>query len=159
MTNKQLPVDYVFTLRNKSEKETKVKGTIPVEYFATSKKKSEESADKSISKYSLVLFDFDKADVSKADMEIVDKHIIPAIKFNSIVDIYGYTDRIGDDNYNNQLAEKRANAVKKILETKVPSAKFNIHPLGESVSIFDNENQVGRQLSRTVQVYVTTPKK
>ncbi len=159
LANKQLPVDYVLILKNSAGKEKKIKGTIPVEYFSTSKKKSEELPDKTISKYSLVLFDFDKADVSKADMEIVDKYIVPAVKFNSTIDIYGYTDRIGDDTYNQQLAERRANAVKKILEAKVPNAKFVVHGIGESVSIFDNENPVGRQLSRTVQIYVTTPKK
>ncbi len=83
---------------------------------------------------------------------------MPAIKFNSTVEIYGYTDRIGDDNYNKQLAEKRAEAVKKILEAKVPSAKYNVQGVGESVSIFDNESPVGRHLSRTVQVLISTPR-
>ena len=158
LANKQMPVEYNLTVKNISNVEKNIKGTIPVEYLSISKKKAEELADKTVAKYSLMLFDFDKAEVSAADMAIIEKHILPAIKFNSTVEIYGYTDRIGDDNYNKQLAEKRAEAVKKILEAKVPSAKYNVQGVGESVSIFDNESPVGRHLSRTVQVLISTPR-
>lgn len=158
LANKQMPVEYNLTVKNISDVEKNIKGTIPVEYLSISKKKAEELADKTVAKYSLMLFDFDKAEVSAADMAIIEKHILPAIKFNSTVEIYGYTDRIGDDNYNKQLAEKRAEAVKKILEAKVPSAKYNVQGVGESVSIYDNESPVGRQLSRTVQVLISTPR-
>lgn len=158
LANKQMPVEYNLTVKNISNVEKNIKGTIPVEYLSISKKKAEELADKTVAKYSLMLFDFDKAEVSAADMAIIEKHILPAIKFNSTVEIYGYTDRIGDDNYNKQLAEKRAEAVRKILEAKVPSAKYNVQGVGESVSIFDNESPVGRHLSRTVQVLISTPR-
>jgi outer membrane protein OmpA-like peptidoglycan-associated protein/opacity protein-like surface antigen len=158
LSSKQMPVEYILNVKNSAGIDKTYKGTIPVEYLSITKKKSEELPDKTVSKYSLVLFDFDKADVSQADMEIIDKYIIPAIKFNSTVDVYGYTDRIGDDNYNKQLAEKRAQAVKKVLESKIKDAKYQVHGVGESVSIFDNESPIGRQLSRTVQVYISTPR-
>lgn len=157
LTNKEMPVGYSLSVTTVNGAEKHISGTIPVEYISISKKKAEELSDKTISKYSLVLFDFDKSDISDADMELIEKQILPAIKFNSTVDIYGYTDRIGDDNYNQKLAEKRANAVKKVLSGKVNSATYNVHGVGESVSIFDNASPIGRQLSRTVQVYVTTP--
>lgn len=157
LTNKEMPVGYTLSVTTVNGAEKHISGTIPVEYISISKKKAEELSDKTISKYSLVLFDFDKSDISASDMELINKQILPAIKFNSTVDIYGYTDRIGDDNYNQKLAEKRANAVKKVLSEKVNSATYNVHGVGESVSIFDNASPIGRHLSRTVQVYVSTP--
>jgi outer membrane protein OmpA-like peptidoglycan-associated protein len=106
----------------------------------------------------LVLFDFDKAEVSPADMEIIDKYILPAIKFNSTVQVYGYTDRIGDEEYNRKLAERRATAVSNIIKQKKKDVKIETFDVGEKVLIFDNDTPVGRHLSRTVQVIVTTPK-
>ena len=105
-----------------------------------------------------MLFDFDKADVSDKDMEILNKYIVPEINFNSIVKIYGYTDNIGDEKYNEKLAKRRANAVMNVLKKKVPKANYEAFGVGEKVEIFDNKTPVGRHLSRTVQIYVITPR-
>ncbi len=159
LASEDMPVEYSLQVRsNDANLEKEVKGTIPVEYISITKKKEEELADKTVSRFSLTLFDFDKAEISARDMEIIEKYIIPAIKYNSTVDVYGYTDRIGDENHNLKLSQRRAEAVKKVLESKVSDAKYIIHGVGESVSIYDNDTPVGRQLSRTVQVYITTPK-
>lgn len=158
LTNKQIPVDYKLSVNTASGRYKEATGSIPVEYFSSVRKKSEILPDKTISKFSLILFDFDKSDVSSADQQIIDKYIVPAIKYNSVVKIYGYTDRIGDETYNQKLADKRANSVKELLEAKVKSAKFEVYGVGEGVQIFDNEVPVGRQLSRTVQIHVISPK-
>ncbi len=159
LANRDMPVEYSLVVRSEEANiEKEVKGSIPVEYLSITKKKQEELADKIVSRYSLTLFDFDKAEVSSEDMAIIEKYIVPAIKYNSTVDVYGYTDRIGDENYNMKLSQRRADAVKKILSSKVPDAKFISHGVGESVSIFDNDTPVGRHLSRTVQIYITTPR-
>ncbi len=158
LESKQIPVDYRLTVSTQRGVKKQVTGSIPVEYFSTSRKKTQDLPDKIISKYSLVLFDFDKADVSAADMEIIDKYVLPSIKFNSTVQIYGYTDRIGDEEYNRKLAERRANAVSNIIKQKKKDIKIETFGVGEKVLIFDNDTPVGRHLSRTVQVIVTTPK-
>lgn len=159
LANRDMPVEYTLFIRsNDANLEKEIKGTIPVEYVSITKKKEEKLADKTVARYSLTLFDFDKSDVSADDMSIIEKYIVPAIKFNSTVDIYGYTDRIGDDKHNLTLSQKRADAVKKILEGKVSGAKYITHGVGETVTIYDNDSPVGRQLSRTVQVYITTPR-
>jgi len=158
LTNRQIPIDYRLSVTSASGLSKDANGTIPVEYLSTTRKKSEVLPDKTISKYSLILFDFDKAEVSDADKQIVEKYIIPAIKFNSTVKIYGYTDRIGDESYNQKLAERRAIAVKELLEQKIKSGKIEVYGVGEGVLIYDNDVPSGRQLSRTVQVHVITPK-
>jgi outer membrane protein OmpA-like peptidoglycan-associated protein len=154
----QLPMEYSFTAENDAELVKTVSGTIPVDFFSYNRKQEEELPDKTIAKFSLLLFDFDSDNISDADLKIIEEDIIPAIKFNSTVKIYGYTDIIGDEDYNKRLANRRANAVKKFLQTKVKSAKYHVFGVGEQVKIFDNESPVGRQLSRTVQIHVETPR-
>jgi outer membrane protein OmpA-like peptidoglycan-associated protein len=154
----QIPVDYVLTATNAKDLKRTVSGSIPTEYFSFIRKKSEELPDKTISKYSLILFDFDKADISEKDKAIIEENILPEIKFNSTVKIYGYTDKIGKEDYNKNLSERRANAVKDILSSKVKDAKYETYGVGENEVIFDNDSPIGRHLSRTVQIYVITPR-
>lgn len=154
----QIPVDYVLTATNAKDLRRTVSGSIPTEYFSFTRKKTEELPDKTISKYSLILFDFDKADISEKDKAIIEESILPEIKFNSTVKIYGYTDKIGKDEYNKSLSERRANAVKELLSSKVKDAKYETYGVGENEMIFDNNSPIGRHLSRTVQIYVITPR-
>ncbi|MBI5324666.1 MAG: OmpA family protein [Ignavibacteriae bacterium] len=154
----QIPIDYVLTATNTKDLKRTVSGSIPTEYFSFTRKKSEELPDKTISKYSLILFDFDKAEISDKDKAIIEENILPEIKFNSTVKIYGYTDKIGKEDYNKSLSERRAAAVKDLLSSKVKDAKFETYGVGENEVIFDNNSPIGRQLSRTVQIYVITPR-
>ncbi|OGU15378.1 MAG: hypothetical protein A2X61_04275 [Ignavibacteria bacterium GWB2_35_12] len=154
----QIPVDYVLTVTNAKDLKRTVSGSIPTEYFSFTRKKTEELPDKTISKYSLILFDFDKADISEKDKAIIEENILPEIKFNSTVKIYGYTDKIGKEDYNKNLSERRALAVKELLSSKVKDAKYETCGVGENEVIFDNNSPIGRHLSRTVQIYVITPR-
>lgn len=159
LASSSIPVDYYLTVQTASGLSRNINGSIPSDYFSFSRKKSENLPDKTISKFSLVLFDFDSPNVSDLDKQILDKNVIPAIGPNSTVQIYGYTDKIGDFDYNKNLATKRADAVKNYLSSKLKNVKFETYGVGESVQIFDNNKTLGRQLSRTVQIYVITPKK
>lgn len=154
----EIPVDYSFKAWTVNQKRATASGTIPVEYFSITRKKTEERADRTISKFSLILFDFNSPDISEADRKILINNIIPEIKFNSTVQIYGYTDVIGDEDYNKKLAMQRAENVKSILSEKIKDAKYEVYGVGESVQVFNNNSTTGRQLSRTVQIYIITPK-
>lgn len=154
----QTPVDWEFTTTTTSGLTKTLNGSIPVDYFSFSRKKSENLPDKVVSKFSLVLFDFDSPVVSDQDKDILDKNVIPAISAKSTVQIYGYTDRIGDADYNKKLAAQRAENVKAYLQSKVQNVKFETYGIGESVQLYNNNLTSGRQLSRTVQIYIVTPK-
>lgn len=154
----EIPVDYTYHVWDNKDNRKTINGSVPVEYFSITRKKSEERPDRTISKYSLVVFGFDSPEVSESDRRIIMNNIVPNIKFNSTVQIYGYTDRIGDEKYNKELAGKRAESVMKLLQSKARDAKYETFAVGESVLVYDNNKSVGRQLSRTVQVYVITPK-
>ena len=159
LASNEIPADYNLTVWTKSGNKGNYSSSIPIEFLSISKKKSQESPDKSISKYSLVLFDFNSPEISEMDKKILFDNVIPSIKYNSTVQIYGYTDRIGSEDYNKKLASQRANSVKDLLMTRAKDAKYEVFGVGEGVQIFDNNLTSGRQLSRTVQVYVITPKK
>lgn len=159
LQSNELPIEYRFYAETESGLKKSYSGTIPVEYISKSKKKTEQLQDKIVSKFSLILFDFDKAEISKPDLDILNQYILPEIKFNSNIKIFGYTDRIGDKTYNKGLAERRANEVKKFLLSKgVKESQTEVIPIGEDILIFDNNNPIGRHLCRTVQILIITPR-
>lgn len=153
-----LPVEYHLSVENNKGKSDNFTGSIPVEYVSTSQRSKEDKPDKTVSKFSLVVFDFDSPEISDHDKEIIDNNILPAIEYNSTVQIYGYSDRIGEENYNKKLALQRARNVEKYISSKAKDAKFEVYGIGESIQPYDNDLTIGRQLSRTVQIYVITPK-
>lgn len=153
-----LPVEYNLSVENSKGKSDNFTGSIPVEFVSTSQRSKEDKPDKTVSKFSLVVFDFDSPEISEQDKEIIDNNILPAIEYNSTVQIYGYSDRIGEENYNKKLALQRARNVEKYISSKAKDAKFEVYGIGESIQPYDNDLTIGRQLSRTVQIYVITPK-
>ncbi|MBK9248735.1 MAG: OmpA family protein [Ignavibacteria bacterium] len=159
LSNSQVPVDYKFTAADSLGGKQETNGSIPVEYISSTRKRTEQLADRTISKFSLVLFDFNKSEITPDNDKIIETAVIPSIQYNSTVKIYGYTDRIGDDAYNKKLSKERAESVRKALESKIKEAKYETYGNGEGVPIFDNNLPIGRHLSRTVQIYVETPRK
>lgn len=158
MASKQVPVDYVLDVTDSYGERKSAVGSIPVEYLSSTKKNRQHLTDKTIDKYSLVLFDFDKSDVSRDHQLVLENSVLPAIKSNSKVTIYGYTDVIGDSNHNRELSLKRAETVRDILQSKAKEPKYEVHGIGESEALFDNVSPIGRHLSRTVQIVIETPK-
>lgn len=159
LSNSQVPIDYTLSTVNNNGTTSTVNGSIPVDYSSSIKQLSESKPDMVVTKFSLILFDFDRAEISPENAEILKNRVGPVIKGNSVVKIIGYTDRIGAPDYNRSLALQRANATKSILEEKSPDARYEVAGRGEDVEIFDNGIATGRVLSRTVQIFVETPRK
>ena len=155
----QVPVDYDLTLRRGEDDSVVVAGSIPVDYISSVRKKTENLPDKSIDKYSLILFDFDKATLGEENQRILEQMVLPSISAISKVSIVGYSDRIGNDDYNMKLSRERAESVRAFLQGRARDARFYTMGVGESTEVFSNNVPVGRQLSRTVQVIVETPRR
>lgn len=123
---------------------------IPLRYLHTRSSGEKDTAGKVIENYSLILFDFDDATLTplhERTIEALRQSLTP----ESEVTISGYTDRMGEDDYNKKLAEKRARAVARLL----PSTKsLNILPVGESTMLYDNSTPEGRFYCRTIDVRV-----
>jgi len=155
----QVPVDYEMVFRNTAGDSATAIGTIPVDYVSSVRKKTENLPDRTVDKYSLILFDFDKATLTEDNSRILEQMVLPNIASTSNVNVIGYTDRIGNDVYNQKLSRERAETVKAFLQLRAKDAKFSISGVGEATEIFPNDLAVGRQLSRTVQVIVETPRR
>lgn len=67
-----------------------------------------------------VLFEFDKADLKSESVEDLEKFLGQVFDGNSVanVEVVGYADDVGDDNYNFILSEKRAKTVGVYLKEK-----------------------------------------
>jgi outer membrane protein OmpA-like peptidoglycan-associated protein len=104
-----------------------------------------------IEKFSLVLFDFDKSDILGNNTKII-QLIKTRVGPSSIVEIMGYTDRTGDDDYNQRLSESRAKNTEKHLNLPNTIAKG----VGEQILLYNNEIPEGRFYCRTVEIIVKT---
>ncbi len=158
LSDKQVPIDYSYTVENSRGASKTFNGSLPVDYISSLKKKQEKLADRTVDKFSLILFDFDKDVITPDNQRILDQKVIPAIKYNSTVKIYGHTDRIGDDKYNRELSLRRARATMAALQAKMKDVKYEVYGYGELNAPYDNDPALGRQLNRTVQIVVETPR-
>jgi outer membrane protein OmpA-like peptidoglycan-associated protein len=128
---------------------------LPIEQITLHKKRSASIVeDKEIARYSLILFDFDKSDISAANRAVAGI-IQSSILETSTVTITGYADRTGEPEYNRKLSLERAENTAKLLKT--PGAK--ILGLGTEKVLYNNDSPEGRFYSRTVDVVVETPVK
>lgn len=70
--------------------------------------------------------------------------------------VSGHTDSTGSEELNQVLSERRANAVKNILQQNgVMSSRITTVGFGESSPIADNSDSYGRQLNRRVTLKIT----
>jgi outer membrane protein OmpA-like peptidoglycan-associated protein len=103
-----------------------------------------------------VLFAFDKATLSPEAFRNVDKLADFLQKHpNRSVLIEGHTDSVGSDEYNLDLSEKRADAVKNALVAKgVGEERITPKGYGKKYPVASNNTSDGRQLNRRVEVVV-----
>jgi outer membrane protein OmpA-like peptidoglycan-associated protein len=72
------------------------------------------------------------------------------------VQVEGYTDAVGGDEYNQQLSENRASAVKDFLLSQgVPAASVTAQGFGKSNPVADNTTADGRAQNRRVNLVVS----
>lgn len=114
-------------------------------------------------RYEDIHFAFDKSDLTDYAQQSLDSdaHSINELagKFPSLkVDIFGHTDWIGTDAYNQALSERRANSVKGYLIRKgVDAGRIRTYAYGESQPVAPNTTREGRALNRRAEVRTTNP--
>ncbi len=143
---------YRFDLINASEERENVTGSINITINSLEQKAREKANDVRIDKYSLILFDFDKFELSKKNSAILD-NVKKNITNDSKLLISGYSDKIGDSEYNKTLSKKRTESV----SSQFPNNQKELFPYGESIIIFNNNLPEGRFYSRTVTIKAITP--
>ena len=109
-----------------------------------------------IIRFSDILFDFDKYNLSSDARKVLDKlvEIIKTKYPNNEIIVEGHTDNIGTDEYNQNLSEKRAQTVAAILKNKLGHDKVSYRGMGKSKPIDDNSTPAGRQRNRRVEIII-----
>lgn len=111
-----------------------------------------------ISRLSLIVFDFDRFDISGQNKEMMKRFVADAVKPTSDVFITGSTDRLGEAQYNVELSQSRAEAVNTYLLSLQPQARVqSVQGTGASTLPYDNNVPEGRYYCRTVSLEVRTP--
>lgn len=159
LSNQQIPIDYELIMMSNDGESASTSGSVPVEYLSSTRKRTENLPDKTIDRYSLILFDFDKAEITPENRRILEQLVLPNIASNSRVSIMGHTDRIGTEDHNKKLSIQRAESIRSFLSSRAGDASYTTTGLGETLELFNNSLDAGRHLSRTVRITVETPRK
>jgi outer membrane protein OmpA-like peptidoglycan-associated protein len=147
------PLEYSLAVWDKAGQSYKSpEKQISIEQITIRKKENAKQVDKTIDRYSLILFDFDKSELTQDNAKFI-KTIRKRLKPTSSIFVYGYTDRTGDAIYNKTLSERRAQSTARALGQKSQV----IIGVGEDKQILDNDIPEGRFYSRTVEITVETP--
>ena len=127
-------------------------GVLPVRFIRRQEQMAQKQGYKVREKYALILFDYDSAAIKSRNKIIVDR-IADRMKAvpDAGVQIVGHTDNIGKEEYNLQLSQKRAVAVKDQFGQQ-QALDMNVMGAGPHDPLYDNQMPEGRALNRTVTI-------
>jgi outer membrane protein OmpA-like peptidoglycan-associated protein len=148
------PINVEFSARDILGQKSSAKSDISLQQLTIKKKREIIKDDKRIEKFSLILFDYDKANLTQIQANTLSQ-IKSRIQPNTQVTITGYADRTGEQAYNKELSNRRIQEVQRVLQ--VPEGNLIMKPVGSSVLLYDNDSPQGRSYSRTVQITLETP--
>ncbi|SFR64448.1 Outer membrane protein OmpA [Marinobacter daqiaonensis] len=104
-----------------------------------------------------VLFEFDQAELKPASEETIER-LASFMKdySNYRVRIEGYTDSIGDPDYNQALSLKRAESVRNALLRKgIAPGRMEVAGYGEAFPKASNSTRTGRRENRRVEIVIS----
>jgi outer membrane protein OmpA-like peptidoglycan-associated protein len=122
---------------------------LPVKLVSLADKERMKTLDTLVNVYNLILFDFDKPQLNSNNKKIAE-FINSETPESANVLVTGYTDRIGDDDYNLNLSTQRA----KFAAAAIKAKQKKYRGVGESELLYDNDLPEGRFYCRTVQILV-----
>ena len=133
--------------------------TIPVMQVSTERKKIERLADRTLERYNLILFPFDRYDAGPLNERILREYVFPRVFPNSTIEVVGHTDVVGLYDHNKKLSENRARTVARAIEqyAKGRYQSLTARGVGEDDPLYTNDLPEGRFYNRTVQVLISTP--
>lgn len=104
-----------------------------------------------------VTFKTNSADINASFYEVLNSVVLVLNEFDkTIIDVYGHTDSVGSDTYNQTLSERRAASVGQYLMSQgVDSRRVATQGFGETRPIASNDNEAGRQQNRRVELQLT----
>jgi len=106
-----------------------------------------------------VLFDTNKATLKPGAVPAIDR-LTTFLKDapDRGIQIEGHTDNVGADEYNQDLSQRRAEAVRQALVSRgIASDRISATGKGESLPIASNDSAGGRQQNRRVEIIIDNP--
>jgi outer membrane protein OmpA-like peptidoglycan-associated protein len=101
-----------------------------------------------------ITFATDSADLNASFFEVLNSVSMVVNEYNqTVIEVAGHTDSTGSDAYNQQLSERRANAVASYLYTRnVLQDRVLTVGMGEGRPVASNDTDAGRQQNRRVEL-------
>lgn len=133
--------------------------SIPVKFVSSRDRSIVRGDNKTLEKYNLILFPFDRYDAGPMNERILKEYVFGRVKDNSIIKVDGHTDVVGMFDHNKRLSENRAKTVRTAVEraTGGKFAALEARGTGEEEPLYTNDLPEGRFFNRTVQVEIQTP--
>ncbi|WP_326522906.1 OmpA family protein [Sphingomonas sp.] len=103
-----------------------------------------------------ITFAFNDASVQPQFRPTLDQVAGVLAQYNqTYVDVYGHTDSVGSDAYNQTLSERRAAAVADYLAGRgVQSARLGTRGFGKTQPVASNDTETGRAANRRVEIKI-----
>jgi OOP family OmpA-OmpF porin len=104
----------------------------------------------------IVLFDFDKADITAAGKAVIDMVLADAARMGSVnMSVTGHADRAGSEAYNLALSLRRADAVRKaLIAGGISPDAITVAGRGESEPAVPTPDGVREQANRRVEIII-----
>lgn len=133
---------------------------IPVLIVSNEVKRNEKLVDRTIDRYSLVLFKFNSPEAGPLNDRILREYIYSDIRQGAQIEVIGHTDVVGLEDVNKRLSDARAatvtNGIRKNVKSSLVSS-LEGKGVGEDSPLYSNDLPEGRFYNRTVQVTIITP--
>jgi outer membrane protein OmpA-like peptidoglycan-associated protein len=103
-----------------------------------------------------ITFATDQADIKPHFYEVLNSVALVLKEFNqSLVDVNGFTDSDGSEEYNIDLSQRRADAVAQyLISQQLDGNRFEVQGLGESQPIASNASFSGKAQNRRVEIQI-----
>ena len=103
-----------------------------------------------------ITFATDQADIKPHFYEVLNSVALVLKEFNqSLVDVNGFTDSDGSEEYNLDLSQRRADAVAQyLISQQLDGNRFEVQGLGESHPIASNASFSGKAQNRRVEIQI-----
>ncbi len=106
-----------------------------------------------------LLFGFDSAELKAGNTSNLDRLVTFLKEYperNAVIE--GHTDNVGNETYNRELSQQRAEAVRSYLvQQGIGAERLTAVGLGQSQPVASNDSEAGRQSNRRVEIIIDNP--
>ena len=101
-----------------------------------------------------ITFEVDQSDIRSSFYDVLNSVVLVVKEFDKTnIEVSGYTDSTGSDQYNQELSERRAGSVGSYFNSQgVASGRVWTKGFGERYPVADNDTPMGRERNRRVEL-------